>query len=101
MAATDILLDDKLNPTLKDGDFVAALSDEQHIQLLLLTDKGSWRESPLAGMAIHRQLRASMRPREVIALRQDIRTQLRADGLDPLDLDIAPDFTLRITANRP
>ncbi len=100
-AATDILLDDTLNPKLRDGDFDAYLSDEQHIELLLLTDKGSWREAPLAGLYIRRHIRASMGARDIIALRQEIRTQLRADGLEPLQIDIDSSFNLHITANRP
>ena len=50
MNVTDILLDANFDLRIENGDFVAGESTRQHQQLLILTDKGEWKENPTRGV---------------------------------------------------
>ena len=72
----DIVLDDSLDLEIVDGDFVVADSGQQHINLLLLTHKGEWKQTPYCGIGIAEFLNED----NVLEMRKTIRIQLRSDG---------------------
>jgi hypothetical protein len=52
----DILLDETGDLAVKDGDFVIGDSTIQHQQLLLMSQKGEWKEKPMVGVGIENYL---------------------------------------------
>ncbi|MEH0154683.1 hypothetical protein V6R21_19070 [Limibacter armeniacum] len=92
MARKDILLDEDHNPQIINGDFVVGESDEQHIELLMQSAKGDWRESPVLGVEAinHREGNSK------ISLKRDIERNLELDGYLGVDIDILDDFSVII-----
>lgn len=76
---TDILVDDNLELLENEDtlDLVEGVSDLQHMQLLLLCVKGSWKENPGTGVGLVNYLEEED-PAEMYA---EINRQLRADGM--------------------
>lgn len=73
----DILLDEDYTPLLAAGDFVAGLSDQQHQHLLLICNKGSFKEFPTACVGLMNYLE-SEDPGEMI---REIKKQFTGDGM--------------------
>lgn len=74
----DLLLDTESGDiATKDGDFVIGTSDQQHQRLLLLTQKGSWKESPTTGVGAASFLEAE----DPATFLREVRTQFNADGM--------------------
>lgn len=82
----DILLDDELQlqEDASTHDWVEGESTAQHQQLLLLTPKGSWKETPGAGVGMMNYLESES-DNELLA---EIARQFRADGMDVATLGI-------------
>ncbi len=74
----DILLDENydlsITPT---GDFAVGFSDEQHIDLILESGKGDWRQNPQVGVNIRQLLAEDQTP---TFLKHEIQKQLEVDG---------------------
>jgi len=73
----DFLLDEAGDLRIENGDFVIAESDQQHIELLLLSTPGEWRQNPTAGIAAQDSLLDDESTQE---FSQHIRKQLSLDG---------------------
>lgn len=74
---SDIILNSDFDIELKDGDFVLDKSTEQHLSLLLLSEKGEWREFPWLGVGIRNMLLDDAQP---LLLKKEIRKQVQLDG---------------------
>lgn len=75
---TDILLDTETGAlAIASGDFKMGESDRQHQKLLLITDKGAWKEFPTAGVGAANYLEAE-NPADLI---KEVRQQFAADGM--------------------
>lgn len=74
----DIALDSDLDIAFDGGDFVIAETTEQHMNLLLVAAKGSFTESPAAGVALQSWLNDETGSAEV---RHAIQKELEADGM--------------------
>ena len=48
----DILLNNEYEVQVQNGDFLAGVSDNQHIALILATHAGEWKQYPLTGVGI-------------------------------------------------
>jgi len=59
------------------GDLVIAASDAQHIEDVIRSNKGEWKEFPACGVGIMNYLNASLKEQEV---EREIKIQLQADG---------------------
>jgi hypothetical protein len=79
----DILLDDDFDLKIKNRDFPTGDSDEQHLQLITILDKGQIRFSPLTGLGIARKLQSPFGLQQKDSLRRDIYLQLELDGYNP------------------
>ena len=77
MTVFDLLLDEDLDLAIVRGDVVVGESTLQHQALLLLSNKGEWRESPTVGVGLNRYLLEDAPADE---LRQVIRKELERDG---------------------
>lgn len=84
--AKDILKDD----IFKDGDFNVGYSDEQHIQDVILSAPGHFKQNPLIGVDILQYVRSPMSPSTVSQLEREIRLQMQADGAKNIKVRINP-----------
>lgn len=98
--ATDLLLESDYDLLIENGDLVIGLSDEQHVALLLLTEKGEWRHDGLAGIGLQRQLSGPLGPTERAALQREISLQLERDGFIVRTVQVTAAGELTIDAER-
>jgi hypothetical protein len=73
----DILLDTDFDLQIADGDFVIGESTAQHQQLLLLTQKGEWKESPTVAVSAE----SFLKDEDETALLAEIKAQFELDGM--------------------
>jgi hypothetical protein len=90
----DFLLDADYNLQIEDGDFVMGAADLQHVQLLIDTHKGEWKQYPLTGFGKERLINGVVDG----AIRREIQQQLEADGwrLRRFDTDAALNIFIEI-----
>lgn len=90
----DYLLDDNGDLLIKDGDFVVGPSDNQHIQDILQSFQGEWKQFPLTGAGIL-QATNTGRPQDQI---NNAKAQLQAGGyqLDILKIFVDEMNRLRV-----
>jgi hypothetical protein len=98
----DVLVEDVPNSIKEDliienGDFKVFNSDQQHIQHILKANPGQYYQSPLVGLGIGTKRSASLSP---AALRQLIKTQLKADDYQTNVIEVSEDFIVNIDASR-
>lgn len=72
----DIKLNEGLDLTIKDGDFLLRESTQQHQQLLFLLPKGSLKATPQVGIGIREYLKDD----DIGGLMVEARKQLTNDG---------------------
>jgi len=96
----DIILDDNMDLTIVNGDFVVDDSEEQVQQLILVASQGAFRESPLTGIGIIKYVKSSFTVDKVDALRQKIRLQLQYDGYTAVQTQINSFTDIEIDATR-
>jgi len=73
---TDILLDENKDLTIFNGDFLIGESDEQNVELHIVTPKGHYKQSPKVGVGIVRNTKSVL----AYELKGEIRTELGDDG---------------------
>jgi len=74
----DILLDENFDVVAKDGDFVVGDATLQNQQLLLLSQKGEWKQEPQVGVGIRDFL---LDDANVHEMHQAIQKQFALDGM--------------------
>jgi len=95
MAVKDIiLLDSDLH--IVNGDFDVQESDSQHIELIIDSWIGSWKQFPLCGVGIENYIKSSG---QSLALKRNIAVQLEADGFSEIDVYVSPYDILDITVD--
>lgn len=100
MAYKDIITDASNDIEFINGDFKVKESDSQHVEHVLIADKGQFRQFPLIGVGIKRQLNGSFNPQEI---KQIIKLQLESDGYNVRQVTIEPtidDMKIDIDAER-
>ena len=89
---TDILLNE--NFTFQEDpethDFIEGSSDEQHVQLAVLTSKGDWKENPWAGLGIAHKLNSRY---NAVQFERDLRAELEADGYMNINIITGEDLS--------
>lgn len=80
----DILLNSDFDLDIVNGDLVVGESTTQHQQLLLLTNKGDWKENPLIGVGAA----GFLKDEDESGLLQEIRIQFEKDGMEVNDITI-------------
>jgi hypothetical protein len=75
--ATDILLDENGDLRIENGDLVTGESEAQHIEHLMVMNKGEYKGSPLTGAGIPAMLKSGNK-RAVIE--REVMLQLERDG---------------------
>lgn len=82
----DIKLTDDYDLEIENGDFVISNSDERHIEHLLISKQGEWKNSPLTGCDIQKAQNGGI----TRMLDRHIRIQMEADGFQLEKLTINP-----------
>lgn len=82
----DILLE----TFFKDGDLNVGYSDEQHIDNVMMSAPGHFKQHPLIGVDILQYVHAPMSPAVVRQLNRKIKLQIEADGGKQTKIDINP-----------
>lgn len=82
---------------IENGDFFVAESDQQHIEHIMIADTGQFRQFPLIGVGIRRQLNGSVNRTD---LKQLIRNQLKSDNFTVSKIDVTKNFEITIDAKR-
>jgi len=73
----DFLIDSEGDLLIQNGDLVVGTSDDQNKDILLVTDKGSFKENPQVGVGLQNYLEAE----DSGDLLAEIRKQFTADGM--------------------
>lgn len=82
MATTkDILLDDDNVLRIENGDFVVGASDGQHAKLIMLSERGSWRRTPLAGLGARKLVNSNVTGLQALSVKKEVYEQFEADGM--------------------
>lgn len=86
MARLDLILDDDKNLQTLAGDLVTGDADAQNVDLLLLTTKASFKESPTIGAGLIHWLKKP--DTNLRSMRREITVQLAADGYKSGDFTV-------------
>jgi hypothetical protein len=76
----DFSIDTNYDLQIRNGDFVVDDCNEQDIEAILIADKGNWKQWPMLGIGIQRQLEGDFSARAITALQRNISIELTADG---------------------
>lgn len=74
---TDILLDNSGDLMFQNGDLVCGDSTKQHQNLLILTEKGEWKQNPTMGVGVSNYLLDD----NYLPLKNEIEAQFEKDGI--------------------
>jgi len=94
--AKDILLDDNDDMLIENGDLVIEDSGEQEVGLIMRTNQGDWRASPLTGFGLQQRMRNQVNRTE---FERALGGQLELDGFALAEVRLTPDG-LKISAQR-
>lgn len=99
MARQDLLLDDDKNLLCDAGDFSAGDSDAQHVDLLIASTKGMFKESPVLGSGLIHYLKKP--DGSIREMKREINVQLATDGykLTAMELDASGDYKIEYQNN--
>jgi hypothetical protein len=92
---TDIILDENHQVAINNGDFIIDVSDVQQQNLLLICDKGDWKESPTVCVGVQRWLNDD-EPEDLLA---EIKKEFQRDGMTVNDLTLTDDKILNVDSN--
>lgn len=96
----DILTGSDGDMLVEGGDWVVGTSDEQHIEAILISDFGNWRQYPLLGVGVANFLLMPIDSESVNELKRKIRLQLEYDGYQVRELIIDGQLNINVDAKR-
>lgn len=82
----------------QNGDFAVGVSDEQHINDIILHEKGNFRQNPALGVGIMQYLNSPHNTLARTELEGKVKRQLEFDGFSVFDVRVLPNFELYINA---
>lgn len=83
--AGDFLLDENGDVRIENGDFVIGDAEAQHVDDLIYSFKGDWKEHPLLGAEAQRQLKQG---NSLTKLKKAVKTELENDGYTNVDVTV-------------
>lgn len=92
----DLLLDDDFDLRIEDGDLVVGESDDQHVQLNLLSSPGEWRQFPLIGPELTKQLNSPLDGNRLVKLKAKVNGSLQRDGYTLKEFKLNEDSSLSV-----
>lgn len=100
MAVKDFIVDSNGEMLIANGDFVVGESDQQHIEHILITYKGEWKQNPFVGIGLRSYLKAPKASTVVDQLTKNIRIQMKLDGFQLKTLKMEGLESIKIDAER-
>lgn len=94
------LTESSFNTGLNDFETVFNDCDQSHIEDILASAKGDWKESPLVGVNLFEWVNSPFGLEEQNTLRKRIRLQLELDGFEVRKLELNQDATFELEAIR-
>jgi len=94
----DILINEDVQ--FKDGDFLVDLSDNMHIEHIIVANKGHYYQHPLIGVGIANRLKA---PTNIQEIKKEISLNLEVDDMSINHVNVGvsgEDFGIDIDAER-
>lgn len=91
----DLLIDENKDLAFANGDLATGNSDYQHQELLLMTDKGDWKEQPTVAVGV----RYWLKDNDAEGLMGEIKQEFERDGMSVKKIEIANDGKLNIDAS--
>jgi len=91
----DLIIDENFQVAVNNGDFVVDVSDEQQQNLLLICDKGDFKESPTVCVGVQRWLNDD-EPEDLLA---EIKKEFQRDGMTVNNLILTDDKILDVDAH--
>jgi hypothetical protein len=83
----DILLDETGDLAIDNGDLLIGNSAVQHLDLLLQSNKGDWKENPLVGIDLIKKLNSSINKQNADGLKKQIKLQMEMDGFTGIKIN--------------
>lgn len=84
----DFISGDTADTIIKDGDFLVDYSDQHHIEDLVRSEKGEYKQHPLTGIGIANYINAPLTRELKTRLEKDIRIQLSADSFEITQVEV-------------
>lgn len=81
----DYLLDNEGKMLIKNGDFVIGESEQQEIELLLMSSPGDWKENPAVGCALPTLIKSRSTETKI---KKVINQQLTNDGFKNISIEL-------------
>lgn len=85
---------------IENGDFKAVEADKTHIERILVSNKGDWKNSPLTGVGLYKWTNAPSSGMSLERLARTIELQLRFDGFTPIKVDVSNLNNIIVNAER-
>lgn len=82
----DFLTDDDNILLINNGDFLIGESEDQHIEAILRSEKGHWKETPFLGVGISKAINSS---NQIADIERDILLQLELDEWRSVEVDFS------------
>lgn len=95
--ANDILIEDTGDLNILNGDFNVEYSDEQHVEHILLSSKGHYKQYPLIGVGIENYIKAPLNLITKQTLEREISLQLKYDKAKNIEVSYLND-KLKVSA---
>lgn len=86
--ALDIALDNNNDLQIANGDFVIDYSDEVHVENILKSSKGEWKQYPLLGVALYKKIFMPTSELQLVSLKKNIKIQLEYDNYRVKKIDV-------------
>jgi hypothetical protein len=98
--AKDFAVDAAGDELYLNGDLVVEASDQRHIEDIIDSAKGEWREFPALGVEIIRYLNSTGQVANRVGLLRAIRLNLEYDNFDIKKLSVEADGSILVDAKR-
>lgn len=86
----DILLDHNNDLLIQNGDFVIGSSDVQHVDFILNSQPGEWKEFPQVGFGVKSYLKGV---ENTLKFKRNLRIQLSFDGYVNPKIDLSKGYS--------
>jgi hypothetical protein len=83
---------------IENGDFVKGDCQQQHIDNIVSSSKGSYKQFPLVGVDLFKYVNSPLSAATKISLNKQIRLQLQGDGYDIISVDTNDFENIKIEA---
>lgn len=101
MAAQDFNIEQSSGDlVIKDGDFFLVESDQQHIEHILISKQGDWKQWPIVGVGIQKYFKSPVNPKTSADAEGAIRVQLLYDNMKVTTLQMNSIRDVKIDAKR-